>query len=266
MPPIVYLVRHAEGEHNVNDSHHIRDALLTDKGKEQCFQLRDRFPYHDDISLVLASPLRRTIQTAPYAFASVLKNSNVAFVLVPQAQEISALACDVGQERSVLEEELPNLITNELLDFDSVKKGIYVPRLQAVKERAAALRSWLWQRPESHIVLLTHGAFLHYLTEDWHIIRPEERYISDKSLLYYHLLTTMTGTAYQNCEFRRFAFSEASHGQEAHLFEVGGTGVKQGRPLGIETTVLKEIVAVESQPCQRISLISRERASDTHHG
>ncbi|KAK9259525.1 histidine phosphatase superfamily, partial [Lipomyces tetrasporus] len=107
MPPIVYLVRHAEGEHNVNDSHHIRDALLTDKGKEQCFQLRDRFPYHDDISLVLASPLRRTIQTASYAFASVLKKSNVAFVLVPQAQEISALACDVGQERSVLEEELP---------------------------------------------------------------------------------------------------------------------------------------------------------------
>ncbi|KAK9320831.1 histidine phosphatase superfamily [Lipomyces orientalis] len=241
MAPILYLVRHAEGEHNVNDSHHIRDALLTDKGKEQCLQLRDSFPYHNDISLVLASPLRRTIQTASYAFAPVLKKSNVPFLLVPQAQEISALACDVGQERSVLEEELPNLITNKLLDFYSVKvdttlledgwnskKGIYLPRLHAVQERAAALRLWLWQRPESHIILVTHGAFLHYLTEDWTSYDPNR------------------GTAYRNCEFRRFAFSEASNDQEAHLFEVGGTGVKQSRPLGIETTVLKEIVAVDT--------------------
>lgn len=36
-----------------------------------------------------------------------------------------------------------------------------------MRRRAAALRSWLWQRSEERIVLVSHGAFLHYLTEDW---------------------------------------------------------------------------------------------------
>lgn len=29
------------------------------------------------------------------------------------------------------------------------------------------MRKWLWNREEKEIVLVTHGAFLHYLTEDW---------------------------------------------------------------------------------------------------
>jgi len=45
--------------------------------------------------------------------------------------------------------------------------GEYEASLEAVQKRAAALRVWLWKRPEEHIVLVTHGAFLHYLTEDW---------------------------------------------------------------------------------------------------
>lgn len=36
-----------------------------------------------------------------------------------------------------------------------------------MQKRAAALRCWLWKRPEENIALVTHGAFLHYLTEDW---------------------------------------------------------------------------------------------------
>ncbi|KAK9483821.1 histidine phosphatase superfamily [Lipomyces starkeyi] len=241
MSPILYLVRHAEGEHNVNDSHHVQDAVLTHRGKEQCRELRDTFPYHEDISIVLSSPLRRTIQTAAYAFAPILKKPEIPFLLVPHAQEISGLACDVGQERRVLEEELPELIPEEILDIDvtkvdttlledgwNSKKGIYEPRLKAVQERAAALRSWLWQRPESHIILVTHGAFLHYLTEDWTLYDGKR------------------GTAYRNCEFRCFIFSEDSNDQQAHLFEIGGTGVKQGRPMGIESTILAEDETVEN--------------------
>lgn len=52
-------------------------------------------------------------------------------------------------------------------DLIEIQKGLYEDSLQAVEVRAAELRKWLWRRPEKEIVLVTHGAFLHYLTEDW---------------------------------------------------------------------------------------------------
>jgi broad specificity phosphatase PhoE len=48
-----------------------------------------------------------------------------------------------------------------------LKEGTHEDSLQAVEARAVELRKWLWKRPESNIVLVSHGAFLHYLTEDW---------------------------------------------------------------------------------------------------
>lgn len=48
-----------------------------------------------------------------------------------------------------------------------LKTGIYASDKETVKARAAALRSWLYQRSESNILFVTHGAFLHFLTEDW---------------------------------------------------------------------------------------------------
>ena len=36
-----------------------------------------------------------------------------------------------------------------------------------MKRRAAAMRDWIYNRPEKHIALVTHGGFLHYMTEDW---------------------------------------------------------------------------------------------------
>lgn len=36
-----------------------------------------------------------------------------------------------------------------------------------MRQRAAELRNWIYNRPEKNIALVTHGGFLHYLTEDW---------------------------------------------------------------------------------------------------
>lgn len=48
-----------------------------------------------------------------------------------------------------------------------LQKGIYGSTLKDVRQRAAELRTWIYNRPEEHIALVTHGGFLHYLTEDW---------------------------------------------------------------------------------------------------
>ncbi|KAL2065893.1 hypothetical protein VTL71DRAFT_3563 [Oculimacula yallundae] len=229
MEKTIYLVRHAQGGHNIADDFYIRDALLTPHGKEQCKALRTAFPFHDEVDIVMASPLRRTIQTAIEGFGPALLRPGVQLLLLPQAQEISDKPCDTGFEREELEHELTILLDEEAsqegfdskrIDYSilepgwSKKSGNYEANLTAVMARAAELRRWLWARPEKTIVLVTHGAFLHYFTDDWRGFVPEN------------------GTAYKNCEFRGFAFTDDSNEKEAHLVQVGRGGPRGVRPPG----------------------------------
>lgn len=107
------------------------------------------------------------------------------------------------------------------------QKGIYQASLSGVEARAAELRAWLWKRPEKKIVLVSHGAFLHYFTEDWRFFDGAK------------------GTAYENCEYRQFTFSEESNEEEAHVVEHGGQKIKLGRPPGVHGHVLSGIEQVE---------------------
>jgi hypothetical protein len=88
-------------------------------GKDQCWKLKESFPFHDDVEVVMASPLRRAIQTAIYSFAPVLRKSAVQLVLVPQAQEISADPCDTGLEPEQLKSLLQIITDDEKVEFDS---------------------------------------------------------------------------------------------------------------------------------------------------
>lgn len=89
MPPTLHLVRHAEGYHNV--AYHgesIHDPFLTDHGVEQCKELRDTFPYHDLVDLLMASPMKRAIQTCKLSFQPCV-DRGMTILLVPLAQEAS---------------------------------------------------------------------------------------------------------------------------------------------------------------------------------
>lgn len=84
--------------------------MLTDHGKAQCKDLQENFPFLKDVQVVLASPLRRTIQTAAFVFAPELEKRQLPIVLVPNAQEISHLTCDLGYDADVTKGQAPNLI------------------------------------------------------------------------------------------------------------------------------------------------------------
>ncbi|OJJ36193.1 hypothetical protein ASPWEDRAFT_134914 [Aspergillus wentii DTO 134E9] len=239
MPPIVHLIRHGEGEHNINNSHHIRDPFLTENGKAQCQSLRESFPFHNDISAVLASPLKRTIQTAAYVFAPTLEERQLPLVLVPNAQEISHLTCDLGDDQNIIKGKAPEIVSQAAPKYDTAnidsslvgvdwnsKQGIYAPRLNSVRRRAAELRCWIWNRPEKHIALVSHGGFMHYLTEDW------TGYVKGR------------GTGYRNCEYRTFEFTEDSN-EEPHLREVGNMASKVNRPPYLDAHVIHELDEVE---------------------
>lgn len=120
MPPRIHLVRHAQGEHNLYRDYTIRDAVLTDLGKGQCRALSAAFKHHEEVDIVFASPLRRTIQTAALSFGPTLSRDEVPFVLLPALQEVGDMGSDTGIADTAddLERLLPDLFANDSLDFD----------------------------------------------------------------------------------------------------------------------------------------------------
>ncbi|KAF2657635.1 phosphoglycerate mutase-like protein [Lophiostoma macrostomum CBS 122681] len=224
MPPTLYLVRHAEGKHNVSKNWDISDPVLTAQGKVQCTNLCKAFQYHNVINLVVASPLRRAIQTAVLGFSPLLARPEVPMLLHSTAQEVGDAKCDTGLEPDELQKSLRNLFVDDRLPFDvasrmnfdhvqtgwNIKTGYWAYTRDAISARAADFRRWLWQRPERHILVVTHGAFLHFLTEDWDVDDP------------------MENTAYRNCEVRQFIFSTDSTETEAHVEETPGSQTTRG--------------------------------------
>lgn len=105
MPPtLVTLVRHGQAAHNVDFQHHLHDTYLTPLGESQCQSLPSRFPAEPPVTLLVSSPLKRTLQTTLIGFAPQVQ-SGVKIEVVPEFQEASALPCDTGSPREVLEKE-----------------------------------------------------------------------------------------------------------------------------------------------------------------
>ncbi|KAI5238840.1 PGAM-domain-containing protein [Aureobasidium subglaciale] len=159
----------------------IPDAILTELGKSQCRELSNSFSNHDSIALIVSSPLRRALQTAVHAFAPALQRDDVKLLLQPMAQEMNAFACDIGTDRDDLERQVHKGelwdaeigVPSEKVDFEAVeaswnsKEGKWASDRATVQKRAAKLRSWLYNRKEESVIVVSHGGFLHALTEDW---------------------------------------------------------------------------------------------------
>ncbi|EMC95903.1 hypothetical protein BAUCODRAFT_508777 [Baudoinia panamericana UAMH 10762] len=169
MAPILHIMRHGQGYHSeaVNkNGHEIRDPWLTPKGVEQCHERCKSFARHDQVELLLASPLRRALQTCALSFAPVLDKS-IKIIALPMAEEASDAPCDTGSPLEVLRKDFPQHV-----DFDHIKygwfhhDGEYAIDPKALNARAAKLRRWIRDRSEKEVVLVSHGFFNHYMTGD----------------------------------------------------------------------------------------------------
>ncbi|KAJ9307041.1 hypothetical protein DTO217A2_3461 [Paecilomyces variotii] len=197
MAPILHLVRHAQGEHNKGgDAYLIRDPVLIKSGLDECRMLSEQFPYHSSIDLIVSSPLRRSLYTALEAFKPAIARG-VKVVALPELQETSDIACDTGTEVSELAREFSVELgpSGPVVDLSLlkpgwwVKKGKYAPSSSALIARAKDARQWLRARPEKEIVVVGHGGFFHYLTEDWTGVGDSEH-----------------ASAWENTEFRTYRF------------------------------------------------------------
>ncbi|KAK0668800.1 histidine phosphatase superfamily [Cercophora samala] len=202
--PKIFLVRHAESVHNVTKDFHIRDPGLTTVGHEQAASLGASFPDLSSVAVVISSPLTRAIETTLDAFGSVLPGGN-NLILDPYLQERSDLPCDTGSPISVLKgrfPSFPDVIWSSLagntseLDGDDwlEKKGDYAADDESVAKRAEKVRKILWNVAQNilqaqneedkksaderedlkkNIVVVTHGVFMKFLTEDETIDLPK---------------------------------------------------------------------------------------------
>jgi broad specificity phosphatase PhoE len=188
----VYLVRHAESEHNVSKDFSQLDPSLTALGYFQASQLIHTLPNSDRIATVLSSPLRRAIQTSLAGFPHILDKryfgssaslgveNGIELILDPDLQERSAFPCDTGSERQKLGQEFSGLDLEGLSEGWPSKLGQYAADDDAIKHRASRMREKL-QRLEAaskgkakrDIVVVTHGVFMKFLSGEDGIDLPK---------------------------------------------------------------------------------------------
>ncbi len=233
MAPIIHCVRHGQGFHNLGAGFYsLRDPRLTPLGEAQCEALRNTsFSDQSNISLITASPLCRTLDTAFLTFSPALTNGKCPprILALPDAQETSDESCDIGSDPPLLraivaENDWP-------VDLSLIKDGWnvktlddrYSPHSSAIQSRARDARILLRQKIrelvrngdlDAQVILVTHGGYLHYFTDDW-----EDSY-------------QYPGTGWHNCETRSYAFEEdlmADVDGEARLTETMESRQKRGK-------------------------------------
>ncbi|KAF5662937.1 phosphoglycerate mutase family [Fusarium heterosporum] len=262
MSPVIHCVRHGQGFHNVGTGcYTLPDPHLTPLGEEQSMTLRKTaFSDQSKISLILSSPLCRTLQSAYLVFQTALTTNNkckLEIIAVPDAQETSDDPCDIGTDLSVLQKVVAE--NKWPVDLSLVKdswnvKALgtrYSPESKAIAARALDVRTSLRKHirrlieqgdADPQVALVTHGGFLHYFTNDW-----EDSWLNP-------------GTGWQNCETRSYVFKHDVMDDtdvEASLTETMESRLRRGKcnpvPVVEEQVLLFEqaMEKWESQGLQR---------------
>ncbi|KAF5013966.1 hypothetical protein FDECE_54 [Fusarium decemcellulare] len=249
MSPLIHCVRHGQGFHNVGAGcYTLPDPHLTPLGEKQNIALRKTaFSDQSKISLILASPLCRTLQSAYLVFQPALMTSSKChpeIIAIPDAQETSDDPCDVGTDPSALRRVVAE--SKWPVDLSLVKDGWnvkalgtrYSPESNAITARARDVRIFIRQKirqlieqgdTDPQVALVTHGGFLHYFTDDW-----EDSWLNP-------------GTGWRNCETRSYVFKQDvmdDVDMEAGLTETMDSRLRRGKgtpmPAGEEQAVLFE--------------------------
>ncbi|ONM19133.1 Phosphoglycerate mutase-like protein [Zea mays] len=168
----IYLVRHAQGIHNVAGekdfgaymSHELFDAQLTPLGWNQVDGLREHVKKSglaEKIELVITSPLLRTMQTAVGVFGGekYTDGVNAPPLMVENAGHsgrpaVSSLNCPPFIAVETCRE---HLIEN---DGDVLWEPDVRETNEAVALRGMKFMDWLWTREEKEIAIVSHSGFL----------------------------------------------------------------------------------------------------------
>jgi broad specificity phosphatase PhoE len=246
---IITCVRHAQGYHNLNSANEqLPDPDLTPLGETQCRTLSTTFPSAQNITHLVASPLRRTLYTCLLSFPTAVARG-LKVLAVPELQEVSGHPCNVGSAPSAVQAEFAAGPFAGIVDLSLVhegwnsKKGRWGPGREAVTARARDARLILREMAQDgdgdkEIIVVTHGGFLHFFTEDW------------DGFSHFH------GTGWANTEVRSYEFADPS-GEDAGASLVE-TEESKARRAGTEKPLTvaeeKNLAAAESNADQEPKL------------
>ncbi|KAF1809317.1 phosphoglycerate mutase-like protein [Eremomyces bilateralis CBS 781.70] len=225
-PPRIHFVRHGQAFHNLSaDLYHLPDPLLTPLGKRQCEELRNTFPHHASISIIISSPLTRCLQTSVLAFPATISLHPRPIVAQPLLQETSHLPCDTGTAFPLLLGGLPNLLgisaarvdLSHLTDHEWLDKranGPHGTSGKSLEARAKSARQWLRMlRNKGHtdVAVVCHAGFLGWLTgtrrASWAVQKGKDQW--------------------ENCEWRTYEFVSGDD-KDAVLVEAAESRVRRG--------------------------------------
>ncbi|CAH8357800.1 unnamed protein product [Eruca vesicaria subsp. sativa] len=176
----LYLVRHAQGIHNVElekkgeigDAHlspKLFDAPLSPKGIQQVSEQRKQILESgllNTVELVITSPLRRAMETAVGIFRGH-KDINLSHNFPPILaleicrERMGLYPCDRRESISTRRICFPEIdFTMVESDEDALWREEERENLEEVSARGLRFLKWLWERPEKEIAVVSHGIFL----------------------------------------------------------------------------------------------------------
>ncbi|GAA6016855.1 hypothetical protein JCM10207_003274 [Rhodosporidiobolus poonsookiae] len=185
MPPRVFLLRHGEAQHNVAPpdpppDHAQLDPELTSRGITQCSAIPSTYPtFFGSLSaentVILVSPLKRTVQTMLLGFSSLLPSSTenpVELRILPQLQECGAYPCDLGGPLPVTRARFPQ----PWLDWSPVEAqpewNQNAGEFEATEEknvaRARWVRRYLRELDVEKVVVVSHHGLLRRIVKAPH--------------------------------------------------------------------------------------------------
>lgn len=147
------------------------DARLSKAALAQCAALAELTARLDSIELVVCSPLTRSLQTVTAGFADYVARGSPV-VALEAVRELVQTRADSRRPTSELASEFGHVSFSELSDEEDVlwdrlggaAEGADAVAADALEARCAEAVRWLLARPEKEVVVVSHPALLHHLT------------------------------------------------------------------------------------------------------
>ena len=154
----IVLIRHGESEGNVAKVYQGSDAPLTPKGREQAQRVAERVAHLRGIGLIVASDMRRARETAE----TIQTRTNVPLVVEPLFRERKRPSSFVRRRRDDPSVQAWERTIREHFG----EPGFRFEDEETYEElvaRADRALTWLAERPEQGIIVVSHGFFLRLL-------------------------------------------------------------------------------------------------------
>ncbi|KAF2845037.1 phosphoglycerate mutase-like protein [Plenodomus tracheiphilus IPT5] len=164
MPPLIHIIRHGEGMHNIQRDHPSPDPPLTHRGQGATKNIH--IPFTPD--LIVISPMTRTIQTAMNIFPSIQDPNRTTEPVIPvqiwpDLRETYEALCNRGVSRSAMQTAFPQFDFSECHeDWDYAEHSIEAATARAESVRA---RLKMLSKRFENIVVVTHRGFAEYLVK-----------------------------------------------------------------------------------------------------